>query len=394
MSWLDDFMAATIEAESPRSYFWWSGLVAISAAVSNRVYVNKQIYKLYPNLFVFLIGKSGLRKSGPPAMVRRIHDLAEVVKVFGGRGSIQSIIEQLGKVWTLESGRVLGEAHAFICSTEFAASLVKDDDALTILTDLHDSHYHTGVWRNSLKSGSDTLKQPCLNLLSATNEVHFDDKISQSSLLGGFIARTILVVESKKSRVNDLLDPPQIEFKAEEFVPYIQELSKVKGEMILSPSAKSLFRQWYKEFSSTEIEDKTGTSERIHDRILKVAMNLSLAESTKLIIQESHMIKAMEACLEGVSIANRATMGQGKSELAGKANIFLQRLMVAEGYEMDRKTIISREWGNFDSQTLDKIVETLEQGGLITSEGRGGRIWYRLSDAAIKFYVEKKGEKK
>lgn len=380
-------MAQTIEAESPRSYFWWSGLCAISAALSNRVWIDKQIYKLHPNLYVLLIGKSGLRKSGPPALVKQIVEKAEIIKVISGRSSIQAIVKELGSVWNLESGKMLAESTAFICSTEFSSSLVKDDDALTILTDLHDSHYHPNGWKNILKTaGVDILKHPCLTLLSATNPIHFDDKISEVSMMGGFIARTILVVEDKKSRINDLLDPPEIRFDPEYFVPYLRTLSQLKGEMILTKEAKQLFRDWYQIFSEQESDDKTGTSERIHDRILKVAMCIAVTEEPELLIREKHMQAAMDVCIRGVSVADRATMGQGKSEYASRCAYLIELLLKMEGYEIERKKLLSRAWGTFDADTLDRVAETLDQGDMIEIENKDGKLFYRLTQGTIDYY--------
>lgn len=384
-------MAATIEAESPRSYFWWSGLAAISAAVSNRVWVNKQIYKLHPNLFVLLIGKSGLRKSGPPSLVRQIMERAEVTKLISGRASIEAIIKKLGQLETLKSGVVLKDASAFICSGEFSSSLVNNEDALTILTDLHDSHYHTDSWVNLLKTaGVDTLERPCLTLLSATNPTHFDNVVSTISMMGGFIARTVLVVESKKSRINDLLDEAEVKFDPAYFVPYIKKLSKLQGEFTLDKPAKMMFREWYAAFAIEEIDDKTGTSERIHDRILKVAMNISLAETTTLVIKEPHMKMAMDACIHGITLASKATMSQGLSDLAPKAAAFIDRLCNAPNHEMDRRSMLSRNWGTFDHLDLDRIVEMLDQAGLVINDNRGGKVFYKLTDVGVDFYLSQK----
>lgn len=392
MTWLSDFMDATIEAESPRSYFWWSGLAAISAVTNNKIWVDKYIYKLNPNLFVFLVGSSGLVKSAPVAIARRIVEESEEVKVISGRASIQKIVHELGQVWTLESKKILAESTAFICSSEFASSLVADDDSLTILTDLHDTHYHTGTWRNLLKSGSDILKHPCLSILSATNEVHFDSKIDQRSMMGGFIARTILVVETKRSRINALLDPPEVEFNPSKFVPYLQEIAKLKGPFTITTKAKEVFKTWYHDYRSRDIEDPTGTASRMYDRVMKVAMNLSLAAEPVLILREANAIEAIDVCLNGVTEANKATVRSGKKELAEKAGKLIELLVVAENCEMRRKKVLEKGWGHFDHIDLDRIVETLEQAGLMESENRGGILFYRLTSVAINHYLKEKKE--
>ncbi len=387
MSWLDRFMEATREAESPRSYFYWSGLSVISAVIRNNIWLNKHLYKLYPNMYVLLIGKSGLRKSAPVAIAKNLVEALEVTKVIYGRASIQAIVKALGEVQNLSDGRILKDANAFIVSTEFSASLVKDDAAMTLLTDLQDGHYHEGGWKNTLKQGgTDKLERPCVTLLSASNPAHFDDVVSAVSMMGGFIARTILVVEDKKSRINDLLDPPEIPFDMKEFLPYLREVSQVKGEIKLDAGAKKVYRDWYKEFAMQDIEDKTGTAERLNDRILKVAINLSMSDNLDLIITEEQMIKSMELCLSGVSLANKATMHQGKSELAPKTAIIVQRLMQSPDCRLTRTQILRKEWGNVDSSDLNRIIETLTEANAVEVIKEGKAVFYQLVPAFVDAY--------
>lgn len=395
MSWLDEFMEATDAAESPRAYFYWAGVSAIAASVRNRVWINKYLYKLYPNLYILLIGKSGLRKSSPISIAKSLVDSLEVTKVIYGRASIQAIVQRLGEVEQRDSGTIIKESSAYVVSSEFAASLVKDDAALTIMTDLADGHYHEDGWKNTLKSAaSDRLDRPCVNLLSASNQTHFEDVVDSASMFGGFIARTVLVVEHKKSKINDLLDAPDVIFDPKKFVPYLKKISQVKGEFSFTPKAKRMFQEWYHEFAANdEIEDRTGTSERVHDRILKVAMCLSLADDLNLVINDKQMAAAMRSCIHGVSLANKATMHQGKSEMSPKTAVFIKRLVSceAQGYTISKEMMVQREWGNMDTTDVNKIAETLEVGGLIKQELINGEIYYTLLPKFIDKFKEISG---
>jgi len=62
MAWLDDIVAQHSELESPLSFWMWSGLASISAVVKDQVWLNRQIYNLYPNVYIMLHAESGLRK--------------------------------------------------------------------------------------------------------------------------------------------------------------------------------------------------------------------------------------------------------------------------------------------------------------------------------------------
>ena len=65
--------------------------------------------------------------------------------------------------------------------------------ALTILTDLYDGHYNP-TWDNTLKNSPiETLKTPCLTLLSGANQEMFDMTVDKHHKGGGFIGRTLLI---------------------------------------------------------------------------------------------------------------------------------------------------------------------------------------------------------
>lgn len=378
MSFVDDFMDSTIESESPRSFFFWSALCAISAVVKRNVFVDRFYYKTYPNIYVLLVAKSGLRKGVPLALVKEMVEDVGNTRVIAGRSSVQAIIKELGTTRTKEKGPILSDAAGFILSSEFASSLVSDPQALTILTDLYDSNWHK-EWKNLLKgTGQDVLKNVCVTMLSACNPTLFRDVITNAAISGGFIARTLIIYEEKKFRINPLTRPPIIEYKKEKLVEYLKCISQVKGRMEWSSEAMKAYEEWYKEFESVEHDDKTGTAERLQEHIVKTAILLSLADNPTLEITGPNMMDAIGACTSLTAGISKTTLGQGKSEFAHKTGVVLKELLGAKDYEMDRQKILQRNYGDIDAIDLDRVTETLLQGEMIVLEKRGGKIYYRL----------------
>src|SRR5215831_3140840 len=142
MSWVSDILKITkLSSESPRKYWYWAGLSAISAVVNNKVYLDKFLYKLYPNIYVLLIGKSGIRKGPPVVFAKDVVDMVDNTRVFTGRVSIQAVLGNLQSAVTKQNGKApIVDAIGMLASTEFASFLVQDPSALTILTDLYDGH--------------------------------------------------------------------------------------------------------------------------------------------------------------------------------------------------------------------------------------------------------------
>ncbi len=171
MNWLDELVAQHVELESPQSFWKWAGLAAISAVVKDRIWMDRQIFKTYPNIYVMLHADSGLKKGPPVNMAKRLVQLVNNTMVITGRSSIQGILKELGTAKTLPGGRVQTNSVAFICSSELSSSIVEDKVATTILTDLYDRSYNVGEWQSLLKMESFKLKDPTITMLTATNEV-------------------------------------------------------------------------------------------------------------------------------------------------------------------------------------------------------------------------------
>lgn len=394
MTFLEELMSMTSDAESPQSYFYWSGLSAISAVLNNKVYLDKKLYKLYPNIFVILIGKSGLRKGVPVLIAKNLVEKCKVTRVMSGRTSIQKAISELSKGYSMEGGIVIKDSVGLLISSEFAAFLVEDKAALTILTDLYDGHYNE-EWRNSLKSsGVEKLTNVNLTMLGASNPIHFRDVIPQNAIGGGFIARTMLIYADKKNKRNSLIgDANPIElFDYSRLVPYLKKISNLKGGFTISSGADLFYNVWYNQYSD-EIErddsDDTGTADRLHDHVLKVAMLISVSRKLDMVIEEQDIKEAIEACNQAHTWAHSAKAGTGKNPIGYAMQIVLEECIKGKDFTVTREKLLKSHWNDFDANVLDQVVNTLVEGRIIVTDMEGSKVTYTLSKAAIGAYREK-----
>jgi len=380
----------TAAAETPQSFFYWATLCSISAVVKRNVWINKKIYKLYPNLYVLLIAKSGLRKGAATSFARNIVEKCNVTRVIYGRSSIQSIIKELSDQRTFPNGYVLNSASGFLVSGELASSLISDPQAQAILTDLYDSNYHAD-WTNSLKrDGKEKLRDIYITFFSATNPTLLDEFLDESSIQGGFIARTLLIKEDKKSKLNALIDDDEMEgiqeFDDEEIVGELKSIARLKGQFKFEDEAKAIYKKWYGAFNEKlergEIRDNTGTSDRLHDHILKISMLLSMAAGSDMIIKAENMDEAIKVCTgDAVRVAEGIGVSKGKSDMAGKTKIFLDELLTINDYKLSREDMLKRRYQDFDSYELDRIVETLSQSKVVDiKRGHSNELYYVLNE--------------
>lgn len=392
MTWIESLLLATKDSESPRKYYYWAGLSAISAVVKNNVYLDKFYYKLYPNIYVLLIGRSGLRKGPPVALAKKLVSAVNNTRIISGRTSIQAVIKELSTAYTVPgAGAPIVDATGYLVSSEFAAFIIQDQQALTILTDLYDGDYHSDGWDNTTKSsGKEKLKNICVSMIGAANEVHFKDAVPDNALGGGFVARTFIIHADKKSGVNPLTEKPSHIVSIGEMAEHLRKLAEVKGQFVWSHDGKELYDQWYAKFSEGEYQDQTGTLERLHDHILKTAMLLSLSRGTDLTLGIRDVAEAIKACEDFVPGARKVAMGSGGSSVSapGTAVLLKDLLARAPDYAASRDVLLRRNWTYFDSFEFDRISESLISQGALRMEfrmnGDGKKeIWYALEQKVI-----------
>jgi len=393
MNWIEQVMAATEYAETPRSFIRWAALSALSAVAAPNVFLDKVFYKLSPNIYTLILAKSGLGKGFPVSLAKALVKKAHCTRVIDGRNSIQSMIKELGTIKTgpNNNGTInLKDSRGFLISGEFADFVTYDPQAFIILTDLYDTHYNE-EWKNSFKNtGIDVLKNPCLTMLAASSPVHFKECLPTASITGGFIGRTLLIYEDKRSRINPLIDKPEVVFSIDQLSEYLAKLSEIKGEFQWSPSGRQVFEPWYEQYrirGDADNSDTTGTEQRMNDHVLKIAMLLQLAEDyNELTITGRHVATAIALCEEVAKNAKRNLLTEGKSASKDHVKVVLESLFKSKDFTSSRSLMMSNNWGHINTIELDVAVESLKQMGFLEEFTHKDQIYYKLGPKAIKIF--------
>jgi hypothetical protein len=393
MTWLDSLMESTEEFETPRQFWYWSGLSILSAIVKDKVWVERgglDELRVFPNVYCMLFARSGLRKSTPVAYARRIVKYVNNTRVFSGRASIEAIVQELGKAYTTpEPRRIITDACAFITASEFSSSMINNTQALTILTDLYDRNYNSGEWKNVLKhAGVDILKNPTITLFCATNPPHLKDFVPTKDMYGGFFGRTFIIHADKKHRTASLFGRKLVKIpEIEKLGEYLKEVGKLSGPFTNTEDSANKYEKWYNEVDERmeEVEDKTGTAERIGDAVLKVASLLSLSSSLDMLINSDHIDKAIELCEPLLNTVARATRGKGKSSFGDATAIVLEEIWRGGGNQT-RHYLLTKHWSDFDAIDLDRVIITLEDRKAIESERVNGVVTYRMFKKVFEQY--------
>lgn len=397
MNWLDDLVNQHSELESPKSFWFWSGLCAISAVVKDNVWLNRGgAYNLYPNIYVILHADSGLKKGPPISLAKDLVKQVNNTRLITGRSSIQGILKKLGTAYTIPGGRVIDKSVGFICSSELSSSLVRDEAALTIMTDLYDRQYNEGEWESLLKMETFNLKNPTVSLLGGINDAHAESFFENKDIQGGFIARTFIIYEKQEQVINSLVtrltNPPD----RKELAKYLKEIEKLQGpfqdlsdENNKPTEVGDFYKEWYINFrqqiKDMEIKDDTGTLNRFGDSVLKVAMLLSLAKTPTLEIDLESMTKAVAVCEKLIGNVRQATMGRkGKSNSAQLKALIIKELLERENHQVTRIILMKKMWMHYtDSNEFDELMLSFDSAGMIKTKSINNVILYEMPTSQV-----------
>lgn len=371
-SWIADLIQEHQAVETPESWIYWSLMCCISAVAANaytlRTIKGNLLY--YPNLYVILMGESGLGKGFPVNLAKRLVQQVDNMRVIAGRSSIQAIIKELATTKSEQGKPLITDSRGFIVNGELSTAIIQDPDSLTILTDLYDRNYNPS-WTNLLKGdGAEKLKEPYITCLFGSSPAHFYDSIPQANIEGGYIGRNLVIYEEKRSKDVDLLDSEKESVDEDRFtnyivpkyVPHLIKIAANKARLIPDEAARHTFNMWRREWrvNQSQYNDRTGFVNRVPDHVLKVSMCLALARyENNFIITEPDMAEAITKITGLIYASEKAAAGGGLDPLAQQTKKVLDYLIAAGDNQLMRRDLLTRGYLDYDNMILDKIIDTL-----------------------------------
>jgi len=389
VTWLSNLVEEHSEFESPKSFWWWSALCSISAVVKDNVWMDSYIFKVYPNIFVMLHADSGLKKGPPINLARDLVRKVNNTKIISGRSSIQGILWKLGHAQTRPGEKPNLKSNGFIVASEFSSSIVRDQSALDILTDLYDRNYNSEEWESLLKQEQFNLKDPTVSMLVAINKAHFNDFIDAKDVHGGFLGRMFVVLETEVNRLNPLIKKPKYIPDRDKLAVYLKDVAKLRGpfESLENTEAGEMYDAWYMKFYETvikqKISDPTGTINRVGDSVKKVAMLISMGDNLDLVVKSHHMEEAIEICQGLLTSVKKTTLGKIGKENAStnRKTILINLLMDESSHSIARTRLLRDNWMHGDAIEWNESISSLEEAEMIQTEHPGGKqIVISMSD--------------
>lgn len=198
-SWIDAFIDATDNLESPVLFRRWSAISAIAATLEQKVWLTTSS-NLYPNLYVFLIGHPGTGKTKTIRMARRYLQTVPEPLLAPKSLTFASLVDALQRSKRMLirlPDPALEYNTMLIAADELGTFIHKYDkemaDGLSAFFD-PDEYGHE-------RRGGDIkikIKSPQLNLLCGSTPSNLVDTLPDSAWGQGFTSRVIMVFSDER----------------------------------------------------------------------------------------------------------------------------------------------------------------------------------------------------
>lgn len=390
--YVQQFLEYTKEYESPTEFFYWAILTGIGACLRDNCYLLLGDSRFYPNIYTLIIAKPAMRKAKPLNSTVELLKHVDNTKIIEGRTSIQAVIQRLGETERRKNGITVAGASGFIFSEEISAMFTEDDATIPVLTDLYD--FKTSYTSSLVTRGTTRLTNVVVSLLGASNEELLKPVFNARAIYGGLLSRCLIVYGDKVRHRNSLMYLDSARFDPTALRKGMTNISNLKGFFKLTDEAKREYDQWYNEVCPglEKSAGITGAEGRVHVNVLKVAMLLCVSRKCSCLVDAEDIRTAIRDVQALFVNYKRLTLGSGKSKDADPQVKVLETLWRADNHTLTRRELMALIWADVSDETLDSVLRTFTQGGLVVISGEDGQQHIKLGDKATEYFKASKAK--
>ena len=300
------FLEYSSNHESSDTLRTWVAISCLAGTLHRKVWIDFDLYKLFPNMYIFIVGQSGLVKKST-SMNIGVDLLREVgVKIMSDRVTPASLVREIKDAasFTQFDGATHKHSSVFSYASELKSTFGGSINSVSeLLTDLYDCNPNDAnkPWIHKSGAGTTKVYGPCLNILAGTTPIWLKKMIPSSDMEGGFASRVIFVVEKPSGRFVAWpeLDDSQKELRKDLIETLKHINSRCVGRFRVHSEARELFTAWYEnhmKYDLPKVSDPkfSGYMGRKGDIMRKLAMIRSASLGDDLIIEREHLLWAGE----------------------------------------------------------------------------------------------------
>lgn len=384
-NFINEYLRYVEYTEPPIAFHKWTAVGCIAAALQRKVYLKWGMEKVYPNLYIVLLGPAAQTRKSTALKIGEDLVRALDIPMIGQDNSPEAIIRNIKDAYsTFDDGTSITSQSAMCCfASELAVFLGNQkSDLQAYLTDWWDSPQD---WKRSTKhQGTDDISGLCFNLVGAMAPDWIPHVFTAESIGGGFTSRIVFVPESRKAKI--ITNPNKYPERLDSRDKLINDLGRIhhmSGAFEMTEEAQEFYEGWY---LSDDTDMQNGVF-AVPDRafhtycgrrsvvLRKLAMCLSAAESGSMKLEVEHLREALSMMTDVEGRMPGLFAAVGRSSHARQLSL-VSTMVKARG-TATRAEILATLYQDITSSDLDEVEMILDGMKYVKIIKDGGTTIYQ-----------------
>ena len=388
-SWIDRFVEVTEGIESPRLFRRWSAVAAVSGALERKCW-SITWGTVYPNLFVVLTANPGIGKTIIIELVHRLWTNVKTADLNIAPTTVTkaALIDHYAQYGLRTVPGKMDVFHSCLIPARELGHLISEFDLpfLNTLNDFYDCNAVPYIERTR-KLGEIKLQEPHMVMLAGAQPAWITSVFPEAAFAMGTASRIVFVysAEITKAPLWDNLEDdiavrpnPVKDRVLTTLGPELDRIAEMYGCFLWTASAKRLVTTWVDE-GYPPVPQHHRLRHYATRRLvvlLKLAMVMSAAESSDLVIREEHVNQAMGLLFETETLMPE--IFKEMSTIGGQGaiiNDMINWMHLVYNKRMHKPIPEARLWeflkSRLPASQIKHTIETLIQSNLIREAPAG-----------------------
>lgn len=303
--------------EAHEDYHLWSAFVVMASLIGRKLWVTRPYQRVYPNIYVILIGPQGNRKTAAKILAQKVLKDVGGIPFSSESTTREDLIKKMSEQEQSFEADGVTDTYApmTICVNEFKEFLAIDPARMIhFITHVYDADYYDYSVRG--RPEPDIIYNPYLCILACETPEWIVDRLKDKIVTGGFSRRVLYIYQTAHYRYVDTEMPPECVAAHQFILKDAQRVRDMAGEMKFSAEARKWYDHWYINYAMPEETSMVGFYESKHTMLTKIAMLVSASENSARVIELNHFQLALSLIEQTEKNMPRLFAGGGRNELS------------------------------------------------------------------------------
>lgn len=256
--WIEDYLVYTKDTPTVEVYRLWSGIAAIGGVLGRNIWLPTAGRRLYPNLYVVLVGGPGAGKSQAIQPVEELWADVGNLHLAANNMTKAGLVDELSGAYYRNPKTEQETSSLIICASEFGNLVPAHDlEYLSVFTYIYDNPRSYKEKRRTMEVQPEAI-EPLIHMLGGVQPGYLSTLLPEVAWSMGFTSRLSMIYSGLTVDTDILVE---IQTKTNDsmrakLLTGLKSMTQRYGSQQLDEDFKKRFRAWVK---SGEIPKPTHT---------------------------------------------------------------------------------------------------------------------------------------